>query len=284
MQSRAHSRRKRRRRNHLKTYLAIASLAVVPVLGVLVLFFDADSGSSRLDSSASRAERLPYHLPVSPRVQPRSSGSGRIVYPYSVIAGGARGAQELKQAISKDPVVAEHYRSFKRDQTRMVELAAEKTAYVSYRIGNEVFWTKKKLKLVKGEKLITDGENYARTRCGNRISETPEAKTSPEEPSQEILETAQNSSAEETNGLSGPSDPGPTATLDPPSSASPPGGALVPIIPVVPIVGGGSGPNGGPTPPNPPVTPVTPVPEPGTLLLVASGLAGCLGLRKRFRK
>jgi hypothetical protein len=259
-------------------------LALVTVLAVLVLFYDADSGSSRLEPSASRAGRLPYHLPVSPRIQPRSSGAGRIVYPYSVIAGGVRGAQELKQAISKDSVVAEHYRSFKRDQARMVELAAEKAVHVSYRIGNEVYWTKKKIKLVKGEKLITDGENYARARCGNRISETAEAKTSPEEPSQEILETPQSHSAGETAALSDPSDPGPSAILDPPSSASPPGGSLVPIIPVVPVVGGGSGTNGGPTPPNPPVTPVTPVPEPATFLLVASGLAGCLGLRRRFRK
>jgi hypothetical protein len=165
-----------------------------------------------------------------------------------------------------------------------VEIPAEKTAYVSYRIGREVHWTKKRIKLVKGEKLITDGENYARARCGNRISDTPQKNTSPDEPSPEILETPQDpSSAETTAALVGPSDLGPSATLDLPSSTPPPGRLLVPIIPVVPV-GGGSGPNGGPTPSNPPVTPVTPVPEPATFLLVASGLAGCLGLRRRLRK
>ncbi len=48
-----------------------------------------------------------------------------------------------------------------------------KLVYVSYRIGNKVFWTKHKLALRKGEAMLSDGTNMARTRCGNRISVLP---------------------------------------------------------------------------------------------------------------
>ncbi len=298
MQPRVHSGRKLRRRNHFKAYLIIASLALGTVLGVLVLFHDSDSGGSWSDAILiSSVKNQSSELLTSPPIEPRSGR--RLVYPYSVIPGGARSSQELKEAISKDRVVAEHYASFQRDRARVVELPAEKAVYVSYRVGNEVFWTKNKIRLIKGEKLITDGENYARVRCGNRVSETPQPKTSAKEPSPKVLETPVDPSYREvTAALMGPSplNPPTPVTAPPPSvSPQPGGGGLVPIVPIVPIAGG-PGPKSGGTPPTnppnpppnvtpvPPITPVTPVPEPGTLLLVASGLAGCLGLRKKFRK
>ena len=42
--------------------------------------------------------------------------------------------------------------------------------YVAYRIGDKVYYTKKKHKVCKGEEVITDGKNYARTRCANRMT------------------------------------------------------------------------------------------------------------------
>lgn len=210
----------------------------------------------------------------------------RVVYPYSVIAGGVYSAQELKEAVSKDPVVADHYAGFRGDRARIVELPAEKAAYVSYRIGNEVFWTKKKIKLVKGEKLITDGENYVRARCGNRISEKPEPKTSAKEPSPKTLETPLDPSDREIIAtLATPSNFGTPPNAPTPIVTPPPGGGgFVPPIPIVPVAGGPPPKNGGPTPPPPPPPPITPVPEPSTLLLVASGLAGLLGFRRKFGK
>jgi hypothetical protein len=63
---------------------------------------------------------------------------------------------------------------------RIVELKADKAAYVSYRINDKVYWMKK---------LLTDGTNYARARCGNRISEVSQAPTSAEEPAHALLDT-----------------------------------------------------------------------------------------------
>ena len=64
----------------------------------------------------------------------------------------------------------------------MVRLVLARTAYVSYRIGNKVYWTRHRVTLKKGETLITDGKITARSRCGNRVEEVPQQATSSAEP------------------------------------------------------------------------------------------------------
>lgn len=106
----------------------------------------------------------------------------RPVYPYSVVPGGIRNAKELKWFADHDPVVAAHYAGFDYDRARIVRLELAKTVYVSYRIGNHIYWTRHRIKLRKGEKLITDGKITGRTRCANRVEELPQKATSPSEP------------------------------------------------------------------------------------------------------
>ena len=112
----------------------------------------------------------------------------RTVYPFSVIPGGVQSTRELRDALLRDPVAAAHYAGFNISRSRILELRAEKTAYVSYRIRNRIFWTARKVRLRRGEKVITDGVNYARARCGNRISQVPQGGSSPQEPPPEELE------------------------------------------------------------------------------------------------
>jgi hypothetical protein len=112
-----------------------------------------------------------------------------LVYPYSVIKGGVRDAGELKNAIQNDPVVAKHYADFNLAKAKVVSLPSERFAYVAYRIKNQVYWTKRKLKLAKGETVLTDGKNYVRGRCGNRFSEVSQANTSPHEPNPIVFDT-----------------------------------------------------------------------------------------------
>ncbi len=91
-------------------------------------------------------------------------------YPYSVISGGAYSPAELRYATEKDKVVRGHYADFDLKSARLVTLAADRFQYVSYRIKNNVLWTNRKLRIPKGEVLLTDGIHFARTRCGNRLS------------------------------------------------------------------------------------------------------------------
>jgi hypothetical protein len=104
---------------------------------------------------------------------------GRRLYSYSVIPGGVESAQELKTAAGNDSVVAAHYAGFNIENARVVSIDQDRLVYVSYRMGNSVFWTNKKLLLRKGETILTDGKNEARTRCGNRISEEKQAPLAP---------------------------------------------------------------------------------------------------------
>lgn len=93
-------------------------------------------------------------------------------YPYSVIPGGAYNRDELRKSIERDKVVRAHYADFDLYSTSTVTLAEDRFQYVSYRINNRVFWTRKKIRIPKGEVLLTDGKHFARTRCGNRLCGT----------------------------------------------------------------------------------------------------------------
>jgi hypothetical protein len=98
-------------------------------------------------------------------------------YPYSVIAGGAYSRAELRFSNEHDMVVRDHYADFDLDGARVVTLSADRYVFASYRIKNHIYWTKRRLRIRKGEALLTDGKNYARARCGNRLSSQPQSPT-----------------------------------------------------------------------------------------------------------
>jgi len=188
--------------------------------------------------------------------------------PYSVIPGGVRDEQELRSAVDHDPVVALHYASFNLARVRVVHLDRDQAFYVSYRMGDHVYWTHRKLLLHKGETVLTDGQHEARTRCGNRLSAVPEAPTALKEPNRTALE---NPTPPELAELTpAPELPfTPTPGLPPPPAETPAGGVFVP--PILPIFWGGGSP-GVPLIPVVPPPPAKGIPEPGSLGLLAMGL------------
>src|ERR1043166_5606099 len=115
--------------------------------------------------------------------------SRRVVFPYSVVPGGVRDAKELSTAAAKDPVVAEHYSGFRVAGAHTLRLDRPTMMYVSYRLNNRVYWTRNRMTIPAGETLISDGENFARVRCGNRLSPVAALPVSLSEPSAEKLET-----------------------------------------------------------------------------------------------
>ncbi len=108
-------------------------------------------------------------------------------YPYSVIPGGVYSPAELVYAVGKDRVVRDHYAGFNLKAARLVALTQDRLEYVSYRRGDRVFWTGKKLRIPRGELLLTDGRNFARTRCGNRLCISLRGHVDPHEPSADLL-------------------------------------------------------------------------------------------------
>jgi hypothetical protein len=152
--------------------------------------FGAFVATQRIKESASQAVLIPQ-TPVSlsegkPQFQPVKNQ--RYVYPYSVIPGGVMSREELTSVIGSDPVVAEHYARFAAGQARVIRASETQFMHVSYRLRNKVFWTAKKIRIPKGEALITDGTELARTRCGNMVSAAPQEPVSEEEPTVETFD------------------------------------------------------------------------------------------------
>ena len=226
----------------------------------------------------------------------------RPVYPYSIVAGGVKDARELKWAAEHDPVVAAHYAGFDYDHARIVRLTLARTVYVSYRIGNKVYWTRHRVSLHKGETLITDGKITGRTRCANRVEEVPQQATSLMEPPavkfEEPVAPAVGTATQT------PPVPYESALLHPPAA---PGGPPPPLllydpfgpgtwIPISPpplpgVCGVGKEKNGGGGGKKKKGNPCGPeggggeVPEPSTWLLVVSGIAlMCWSARRKLAR
>jgi hypothetical protein len=165
----------------------VATLAIFAVCISLYSHRTAIAGTSSL-SQASH-ETLDQALSQSPvpSLTLDSATSERAVWPYSVLPGGVRSGTELQDALSRDSVAAAHYAGFNAKSTRVIRLASDRQAYVSYRLGNRIYWTAHKVTLHAGETLLSDGKNLARTRCGNRLSESPASPTHPAEPPASVM-------------------------------------------------------------------------------------------------
>lgn len=112
----------------------------------------------------------------------------RPVYPYSVVPGGVFSRQEAARAAARDRVVAAHYAGFDLRRARPARLERDWDAHVSYRIRDAVYWTRRPLRLRRGELVLTDGGSYIRARCGNRIAEKGLSPTTAEEPPAGVLD------------------------------------------------------------------------------------------------
>jgi hypothetical protein len=162
-------RRKRRRRSTWRLWL-VAFAAVAALLGVTA--YRAIVGPWSRPDDRNRVHIHRSHRTAEPA----------FIYPYSIIPGGAYSRSELVSAMARDPVVSAHYQGLRADSVATSPVASERWAYVSYRIGDAVYWTRKPVRIRAGEILLSDGRESVRARCGNRISDTaklPVARNDP---------------------------------------------------------------------------------------------------------
>jgi hypothetical protein len=110
------------------------------------------------------------------------------VYPYSVVPGGLKGPDDLRYAALRDYVVRRHFSHFDYSRARLVHATEAREVYLSYRIRDTIFWTRRRIRLHVGELLLTDGKITARARCGNQISDAAKPEVSNEEPAEDVLD------------------------------------------------------------------------------------------------
>jgi hypothetical protein len=268
----------------IRRFLVIALCAFIAALSLTVAV-------RKLATPGSLASQTtPATAKVSPLIR-----SLRPNYPYSVIAGGAYSPAELHYANQTDAVVRAHYASFNLKSAHVVQLTDDRFQYASYRIKNQIYWTRNKLRIHKGEYLLTDGVAFARTRCGNRLSYTPQLPVAPQDPAAALLsmppirpemlsklELAQApplGAVIETAPRLAPVLPNAVEAIPLlEQSALPPAPALDPIFPVIPrpIPHQPSPTFTAPPPLNPQPPPILPVPEPASIWLFV--LTFCVSL------
>ncbi len=156
---------------------ACAAVAALYAAGAALAVTSSEHGNPIRSWTSTAGVRVPL---LAAALRPK--------YPYSVVAGGVYSPAELDQAIRKDALVREHFAGFNVKQSHLVRLTEDHYGYISYRLNNQVFWTRRRLRLPKGEVLLTDGSHYARCRCANRISETVQLKLANVEPLEALLE------------------------------------------------------------------------------------------------
>ncbi len=209
--------------------------------------------------------------------------AARPIFPFSVVPGGVLTAEEVQDSVAHDPLLARHYKDVDVSALQLRWLNSSVDVYASYRLGDSIRWTRHKIRVPKGELVLTDGVHLLRARCGNRLVFTrPPAEEQPPTPGIEPpdltfeygLPPLYEPPAVPTLVARGGPPPilPPVPMFWPPASPTTPlccGGVLPPAHP------SGTGPVGGPfiaggggghKPPT------TPVPEPSPLLLLITGV------------
>jgi hypothetical protein len=236
MRTRSRRRSTRRKQIAARWRFAAGCTVFALALAAAILFVGRQSGQLPVASDADLSQAT-----VAPDLPPVLAASlDRAVYPYSIVEGGARSADELKQAIAGDPVVAAHYADFDLKNTKVVRLDQPKIAHVSYRLGNAIYWTRKPIVIGAGETVLTDGVHVARTRCANQLADKP-GETSPAEPAAALLDTPVKAATASTPSLSSGQQPVAVNSSIGSSGTMNPGGSLPTAAPMAAAGAVGSG-------------------------------------------
>lgn len=172
-------------RNVERTGLSFAALGFFGLIALAGMTRTVDKG---LDISIGTSPAFAAAPRLSPTVLAPGGMESR--YPYSVIPGGVRSVEKLREDINTDPKIAMHYEDFDFTRAHFLTLNRDSAYYVSYRLETGVFWTTERILVRRGEIILTDGASLARARSGGRLSEVPRFPVSSLEPTSSELNVA----------------------------------------------------------------------------------------------
>jgi hypothetical protein len=258
--------RHKRHRSKLRAAVGVALLAAVAIVAGLWTERSRFEMSKTLVSdtgtiSQSAISQFGTGIAADSSSQPWTDDRVRRIFGHSLVPGGIRSIQELAIVTRRDPQLAEHYQGFDLSQGRVVTLDRDVLAFVSYRLDGAIYWEARPTLIARGERVLTDGTNFIRGRCGNRIVELPQFPISSAEPADMDIVVGE---------LAEPADP-PEVTpspkvLDVPAGRQEAPGAGPGAVAGLPIVQMEPTPTwfvpppiiGGPKPPHPPIPPSPP--------------------------
>lgn len=186
--------RRRRARRAIRRRILLAASVLLLLSAIFASAWVLVLASSGPPPPPAPPVLVPLVRTVLPAQRPRP------VYPYSVVPGGIHDAGDAGDAVAGDAVVAAHYKDVKVDALRLETVDKPRAVHVSYRIGDKVYWTKRKVVLKPGELLLSDGKQQIRTRCGNCVSDVVVGPVSDQEPPPEVFDTPVPTSGVETTG------------------------------------------------------------------------------------
>lgn len=179
-----YTRRIARRAQSRRAFAAFALLGLAGCGLAVALAFGPDPIAAAIKEQAQQTASI---APASVHGKP----AARPVYRYSVVPGGVATQPELARIVRSDKVVATHYASFDVSRAQVVTVGKPRAVHVSYRKGDKVYWTAKKVMLREGETLLSDGKNEMRTRCANRVSDVAQFPVEAHAPSVAVLDAVE---------------------------------------------------------------------------------------------
>jgi hypothetical protein len=172
-----------------RTVAAVAAVGAVIVAAFVALTL---SGSSRetldVEPALEPAQDTSWSLSAeAEKVARLNTGSSGPAAPqatceYSIVPGGVHSAEDVDRAAKGDPVVGKHYSNVSVSQLTSSRTAAARDAFVSYRVGDQIYWSSGKVRLPEGEAVLTDGSTTIHARCGSLLSDGSAAPTLSREP------------------------------------------------------------------------------------------------------